>query len=115
MHKNVSMHLCVIKHLEAAVSRSHPSDSLSFIDTGVVSPGTVQYVPAHYLIQMLEEMFVHKTGVILRVNLNRLSTNFLTGLVRVLVDLWPRHLPVLVPQLYVFYYSHRYYYYHYYY
>ena len=40
--QNVSMHLCVIKHPEAAVLRSHPSDSLSFMDTGIVSTGTVR-------------------------------------------------------------------------
>ena len=64
------MHLCVIKHPEAAVLRSHPSDSLSFMDTGIVFTDTIQYVPAHYLIQMLGAVFVHKTGIILRVNLN---------------------------------------------
>jgi len=82
--QNVSMHLCVIKHPEIAVSRTRPLDSLSFMDI-IVSTGT--YRLTHCLVQVLGETFVHKTGIILRVNLNQLSTNFLT---LVLVDLWVR-------------------------
>jgi len=78
------MHLCVIKHPEIAVSRTRPLDSLSFMDI-IVSTGT--YRLTHCLVQVLGETFVHKTGIILRVNLNQLSTNFLT---LVLVDLWVR-------------------------